>query len=205
VIGPTGTKDLMTNLERAYGADIRIRIADEHLPPEGVRVVAEEFAADGVVYEMDGVRLTAFEVDHGAEIKPAYGYRIDCQGRSVVLSGDTRFNENVVKHATGADVLVHEVMAARPELPKDEAFQRIMAHHTSPQEAGIVFGRAKPKLAVYAHLVLSARPPVPAVTVDELVAQTRETYAGPLEVGADLMSVTIDDTGKPSVQRHGQR
>jgi ribonuclease Z len=133
VIGPTGTKDLMTNLERAYGADIRIRIADEHLPPEGVRVVAEEFAADGVVYEMDGVRLTAFEVDHGAEIKPAYGYRIDCQGRSVVLSGDTRFNENVVKHATGADVLVHEVMAARPELPKDEAFQRIMAHHTSPR------------------------------------------------------------------------
>jgi ribonuclease Z len=206
VIGPTGTNDLMTNLEKAYAADIRIRIADEHLPPEGARVLAEEFEADGVVFEKDGVRVTAFEVDHGAEIKPAYGYRIDYKGRSVVLSGDTRFSENLVKYATGADVLVHEVMAARPELLKDEVVQRIMAHHTSPQEAGTVFTRAQPKLAVYTHLTLSARPPAfPAITVDELIAQTRETYTGPLEVGDDLMSVAIDDTGKPRVQRHVQR
>lgn len=205
VIGPIGTKALMTSLEHAYAADIRIRIADEHFPPEGVQVVAEEFGADGVAYEKDGVRVTAFEVDHGAEIKPAYGYRIDYKGRSIVLSGDTRFNENVIKYATGVDVLVHEVMAVRPELLKDPAMQRIMAHHTSPQEAGIVFTRAQPKLAVYTHLVLPSQPPVAAITVDELIAQTRETYAGPLEVGGDLMSVAIDDAGKPSVQRHVQR
>jgi ribonuclease Z len=31
-------------------------------------------------------------------------------------------------------------------------------------------------------------------TVDELVAATRETYNGPLEVGEDLMSFEIGDT-----------
>ena len=201
VIGPVGAKALMENLERAYAADIRIRIADEHYPPEGVKIIAEEFAADGVVYEKDGVRVTAFEVDHGDAIKPAYGYRVDYHGHSIVISGDTRFNENVIKYGTGADILVHEVAAVRPELLKDQQVQRVMAHHTSPQEAGTVFSRARPKLAVYTHLVLPSRPTIPAVTIDELVAQTRETYGGPLEVGEDLMSVEIDDAGKPVVHR----
>src|ERR1051325_7058108 len=72
VIGPTGTKDLMTNLERAFAADIKIRMADENYPAEGIRVVAEEFPGEGVVFEKDGVKVIAFEVDHGEAIKPAY-------------------------------------------------------------------------------------------------------------------------------------
>jgi beta-lactamase family protein len=97
LIGPVGAKELMANLERAYAADIKIRTEDEKLPPEGVAVQVEEFAADGVAYEKDGVRVTAFEVNHGDAIKPAYGYRVDYRGRSIVISGDTRYNENVVK------------------------------------------------------------------------------------------------------------
>jgi ribonuclease Z len=204
VIGPSGTNELMSNLERAYAADIHIRIADEKYPPEGVKIVTEEFTTDGVVYEKDGVRVTAFEVDHGDEIKPAYGYRVDYRDHSVVISGDTRLNDNVIKYGTGADVLVHEVAAVRPELLKDPQVQRVMAHHTSPREAGTVFSRTHPKLAVYTHLVLLEGPKIPAVTVEELVAQTRENYSGPLEVGDDLMSIEIDDAGPPVVQRHSK-
>jgi len=195
VIGPPGTKDLMANLERAYAADIKIRMADEHYPAEGIRVIADEFRIGGVVYEKDGVRVTAFEVDHGDLIKPSYGYRIDYDGRSVVISGDTRLDQNVIKHGTGADLLIHEVAAVRPELLKDAQVQRVMAHHTSPQEAGRVFQLARPKLAVYTHLVLLARPGVPAVTADELVAQTRATYDGPLVVGEDLMAFNVGKAG----------
>ena len=195
VIGPTGTRDLMANLERAYAADIRIRMADENYPAEGIRVIAEEFAVGGVVYDKDGIRVTAFEVDHGDLIKPTYGYRIDYDGRSVVISGDTRFNQNVVKYGTGADLLIHEVAAVRPELLKDAQVQRVMAHHTSPQEAGRVFQLARPKLAVYTHLVLLARPNVLAVTAEELVSQTRATYDGPLVVGEDLMAFNVSKAG----------
>jgi ribonuclease Z len=195
VIGPSGMKDLKGNLERAHAADIKIRLADEKYPAEGIRVLAEEFTAGGVVYDEGGVRVTAFEVDHGDLIKPAYGYRIDYAGRSVVISGDTRFNQNVIRYGTGADVLIHEVAAVRPEMLKEEAVQRVMAHHTSPQDAGRVFHLARPRLAVYTHLVLTARPGIPAVTTDELVAQTRETYDGPLVVGEDLMTLKIGKTG----------
>jgi ribonuclease Z len=195
VVGPTGTKDLMANLERAYAADIKIRTADEKYPAEGIRVIAEEFTVSGVVYDKDGVRVTAFEVDHGDLIKPAYGYRIDYDGRSVVISGDTRFDKNVIKYGTGAHVLIHEVAAVRPELLKDAQVQRVMAHHTSPQEAGRVFQLARPQLAVYTHLVLLARPGVAAVTAEELIAQTRETYDGPLVVGEDLMTFKVGKVG----------
>jgi ribonuclease BN (tRNA processing enzyme) len=51
------------------------------------------------------VKVIAFEVDHGDAIKPAYGYRIEYDGRAVVISGDTRFNQNVIKYGAGADML----------------------------------------------------------------------------------------------------
>jgi ribonuclease Z len=139
VIGPTGAKALMSNLEKAYALDIKIRIADEKLPPAGVAVEVEEFDRDGVIYDRNGVKVIAFEVDHGDVIKPAYGYRIEYGGRAAVISGDTRYNENVVKYGAGADLLVHEVAIVRPELMAEEFIQRIMAHHTTAREAGMSF------------------------------------------------------------------
>lgn len=194
VIGPTGTKELMANLEKAYALDVKIRTEDEKLPPQGIAVVAEDFQADGVVYEKDGVKVTAFEVDHGDAIKPAFGYRIDYNGHSAVISGDTRYSRNVVKYGTGADLLIHEVAIARPELTSAPFAKAILAHHTSPQDVGRVFAEAKPKLAAYTHLVFLSNEQVPEATVDDVVAQTRETYGGPLEVGEDLTSFEIGDT-----------
>ena len=193
VIGPMGTKSLMSNLESAYALDIKIRIADEENPPLGVAVVAEEFTKDGVVYAKDGVRVIAFEVDHGDLIKPAYGYRVEYRAKSVVISGDTRFDENVVKYGIGADVLIHEVSIAKPEARNAPIVQSILAHHTSPRECGIVFDRAKPTLAVYTHISRPFTATVPAASINELIAQTRETYVGPLEVGEDLMAFEIGD------------
>jgi ribonuclease Z len=194
VIGPRGAHNLMSNLEKAYAADIAIRIADEKLPPEGVAIAVEEFERDGVVYEAGGVRVIAFEVDHGDVIKPAYGYRIEYAGRAAVISGDTRYNENVVKYGAGADLLVHEVAAGRPELMGEDYIQRIIAHHTTPREAGQVFARTRPKLAAYTHLVLLVSDKVQPPSLDDLIAETRETYDGPLVVGEDLMSFAIGET-----------
>jgi len=140
------------------------------------------------------VKVIAFEVDHGDVIKPAYGYRIEYAGRVAVISGDTRYNHNVIKYATGADLLVHEVAAARSQLMQEAHVQRIVAHHVTPREAGRVFAQAKPKLAVYTHFVLLASERVPSPTLDDVVAETRHSYDGPLELGEDLMSFDIGDS-----------
>ncbi len=195
VIGPVGAKALMSNLEKAYALDIKIRIEDEKLPPQGIATIVEEFDQDGIVYEKNGVKVIAFEVNHGPAIKPAVGYRIEYKGRSVVISGDTRYDQNVIKYGTGADVLIHEVSSARPELLATSIpVQRIIAHHTTPREAGMVFSQAKPKMAVYTHISRLGSEKIPEPTLDEIVAETRQTYSGRLEVGEDLMSFEIDET-----------
>ncbi|WP_083519306.1 MBL fold metallo-hydrolase [Bradyrhizobium jicamae] len=195
LIGPVGAKSLMTSLEAAYALDIKIRLEDEKLSPEGIATVVEEFEKDGVVYDRDDVKVIAFTVDHGAAIKPAVGYRIEYKGRAVVISGDTRYDQNVIKYSAGVDLLIHEVCVARTELLSSNPYmRRVMDHHTSPREAGQVFSLAKPKLAVYSHLVFLGSDKIPRATVEDIVAGTRETYDGPLQVGADLMSFEIGHT-----------
>jgi ribonuclease Z len=189
VWGPEGTKAMMQHLQEAYVFDIHIRRdVDTKLPGAGAEVVAQDIE-EGVVYNSAGVKVTAFLVDHG-EIKPAFGYRVDYGGHSVTLSGDTRPSENLIKFAHGTDVLIHEVIdpeAFGETVSTDTLEQRkkIIEHHTTPEQAGIVFTRVKPKLAVYSHIV---PPDVPRV-----IPHTRKTYAGPLEVGEDLMSIEIGD------------
>ena len=112
VIGPIGAKRLMENLERAYADDIKIRHADEKFPLSGIATEVTEFDRDGVVYDQGGVKVIAFEVDHGDVIKPCYGYRFEYGGRVAVFSSDTRYNANVIKYGAGADLLVHEVASA---------------------------------------------------------------------------------------------
>jgi ribonuclease Z len=194
VIGPVGTARLMHHLEAAYAQDIEIRIKDEHLAREHIAITVKEFTEDGIVYHVGDLRILAFTVDHGEAIKPAYGYRIEYQGRIAVISGDTRYNANVVRYGEGVDLLVHEVAMARPDLLGEAYIQRIVNHHTSPQEAGRVFAQTRPKLAAFTHLVMLASETVAEPTVEELIAATRETYAGPLEIGEDLMSFEIGET-----------
>jgi ribonuclease Z len=193
VIGPTGAKRLMENLERAYADDIKIRTADEKLPLSGIATDVTEFDMDGLVYEKNGVKVIAFEVDHGDVIKPCYGYRVEFGGRIAVFSSDTRYNLNVIKYGKGADLLVHEVAMARPELMREAYVQRIIGHHTTPYDCGRVFAQTMPKLAAFTHVVQLASNAVPPPTLSELTAEVRRAYDGPLEVGEDLMSFEIGE------------
>ena len=145
--------------------------------------MVEEFDQDGVVYEKNGVRVIAFEVDHGDVIKPCLRLSHRIRGASAVFSSDTRYNQNVIRYGTGADLLVHEVATARPELMSEAYIQRIIDHHTLPRDAGRVFAQAKPKLAAYTHLVLLASERIAPPTMDDLVAETGETYDGALRGG----------------------
>lgn len=194
VFGPAGTRNMMENLEKAYEWDIKTRIADQKLAKENVAVAVTEIK-EGVVYDHDGVKVTAFEVNHGDLVKPAFGFRIDYGGRSAVISGDTRFNENLIKYATGTDLLIHQVAAVCPELLASPVFQVILAHHTKPEEAGVVFTRTKPKLAVFYHFSLLGTPQVPPMTEQEVVELTRKNYSGPLLVGEDLMVFRVGRDG----------
>ncbi len=195
IVGPTGIGKITAGLEQAYALDIDIRVKDEALPRSAAKFDIKEFDDDGVVYEQDGVVVTAFAVNHGDLIKPAVGYRIDYEGRSVVISGDTRFDENLIAAATGVDLLIHEVVAIPEKLFEvNPAMKRVAAHHTTAAEVGIVFSKVKPKLGVLSHYVLTAGPGIPPVTKEEVIARVKSNYSGPLVAGRDLMTFEVGDS-----------
>lgn len=187
VWGPTGTQNMMSHLENAFEFDLRVRT---HYPRQGAAVIAQDFT-EGVVYERNGVKVTAFLVNHG-DVDPAFGCRLDFAGRSVVLSGDTSFSENLIRHAQGSDVLVLNVIVpeafrAHATFHTPEQIAHTIPLHTTPQQAGEIFNRVTPKLAVYSHIS------PPHVPDGEIVAHTRESYSGPLEVGSDLLTITVGE------------
>jgi ribonuclease Z len=195
--GPLGTRKLADGLRSAYSFDLGIRVGNDKAAEEGSRIDAKDIG-EQIVFERGGVKVTAFLVDHGL-VRPALGYRVDAGGHSVVLSGDTRYSPNLIAHAKGVDLLIHEVGAASPELLRTDARIRgIIDQHTTPERAAEVFNEVKPKLAVFSHLVLRG------VSADDAVRTTRLTYAGPLQLGEDLMrfhigeQVTVERVVPPS-------
>jgi len=195
VYGPVGIGRIAATMRETFSDDIRIRLADEHVPEAGTQVMTHEFAQDGVMFERSGVKVTAFEVNHGPLIKPAYGYRIDFAGRSVLLSGDTRPDENLVAHGQGVDLLVHETSTTDDELLQNPQIRAILDHHTTPEQAGTIFTRTKPRLAVFSHIAEVVDAKHPSKGDAEIARRARTTYAGELMVGTDLTRFVVSPSG----------
>jgi ribonuclease Z len=199
VWGPDGTRSMVKHLLDAFSFDIHVRRdVDEKYSPEGIRVIANDIR-EGVVHEANGVKVSAFFVDH-EPVKPAFGYRIDYQGHSVVISGDTKPSESLVKFSQNVDVLIHELGPSKqdPRLtgPPDELIpslrvtrrqaRTIADHHTDAAEAGQVFQRVQPKLAVFSHY--------PNIVPTDALRLITPNYAGRVEFGEDLMTIEIGNT-----------
>jgi ribonuclease Z len=193
--GPTGIARIASAMRETFSDDVKIRMEDEKVSEAGTQIAAHEFAADGVVFERNGVRVTAFKVNHGPLITPAYGYRLDFAGRSVLLSGDTRFDENLIAHGAGVDLLIHEVAIAPKPLLEAPWAKAILNHHTTPEQAGEVFARTKPRMAVFSHITLIGDADNPRPDVAEIEARTRTAWSGNLTVGADLTRFVLTADG----------
>jgi hypothetical protein len=156
---------------------------------------------ENVAYQTAEVTVTAIVADFPL-VPQAFSYRVDYGHRAVVLSGDTRFSENIVRSARGVNVLIHEVAAAsQGALENSPQLREVMASHTAPEEAGSVFHAARPYLAVYSRQLLFG------VTKRELLQRTRRTYRGALEIGYDLMIIEVQNEvqirSSPSDGRRG--
>ena len=194
VLGPTGTKDMMDNLVKAFSWDISTRAKEKNKTDSGALVIAKDIR-EGVIWENKEIKITPFTVRHSDFIDSALGYKIEYAGRTLILSGDTRYSENLVRYAKGADVIIHEVAAANEQtMQTSPLVNQILGFHTSPEEAGKVFEQTKPKLAVYSHIVLlTAEPSIPPPTMNEVILRTKKTYSGAVEAGEDLLGIEIGD------------
>lgn len=182
--GPHGLAAMTQHILSAWSADEEVRTKGlEHEPAGGYAVNVHEISP-GVVYDSDGVRISAIPVLHGSWPE-AYGYRVDAPDRSVVISGDTRYAPALRDAARGADVLVHEVYASahalREHPPEGVDWPRYMREfHSSDRELGRLASEAKPRLLLLTHMGNHAWD-------DEIVRTIRAAgYDGRIVVGQDL-------------------
>jgi ribonuclease Z len=187
--GPEGIKKSADAIIQFYEADIHIRRdLTEKLSAEGARINAHEIQ-EGVVYEKSGVRVTAFQVEH-PPVKPAFGYRFDSGSQSIVVTGDTKQNPNLIKFAAGADILVSEayVPDRGPSAGPGERSWSIQDYHMSAKEAGETAEKAKVKTLVLTHLIPANAPE------KAFLDEAGKAFSGKIIVGRDLMHIKAADT-----------
>lgn len=153
VVGPPGTRGMMTAIVNGWSADIDMRIngleprdanRDAYLP-----VVSE--TTGGLVYEEDGVRIEAIPVTHG-DWEHAFAYRIEGPDRTIVISGDASPSESIVAACDGCDLLVHEVYSGERFVTRPPEWQAYHAvFHTSPVELADIATRARAGSLVLYH------------------------------------------------------
>jgi ribonuclease Z len=187
VWGPTGTARMIAGMREMFWFDIEHRV-NKFNKAENLQLATTEIG-EGEVYNRGGVKVTAFSVWHD-DGNPAFGYRIDYKGRSVVLSGDTTYSAHLVTRAKGVDLIVHNVIALSPRLSAAPEMGPVVGKLTTPEQAARVFNETLPKLAVFSHVVkkeLHGK-----AGDEEIMRRVRSAgYAGPLEMGYDRMLIDI--------------
>ena len=172
VYGPSGVEFVTKGFEDAYKLDFKYR--NEHHGDEVAPINIVGFdphpvdLLNPVVINENGLKVTAFKVPHDP-VKPALGYRFDFKGRSIVISGDTSYSENLITYAKDADVLFHEAQANHIlEIMKGVAnkagnpltakvLDDITTYHTTPKDAAKVANLANVDHLVFYHLTPSPR------------------------------------------------
>ena len=179
VIGPAGVDKLAKGLNLAYENDHGFRkahhehgpfkfgLAEGLLTPKVVTIPKPDGTA--VAWEDGDLTVTAIRVHHDP-IDPAFAYRFDYKGRSVVVSGDTTKWSPLAVAAKGADVLIHEAqnnamtmqmsqgLAAVGNVRMSSLMADTVTYHTQPVEAADLARAAGVKALVLSHLTQAGLP-----------------------------------------------
>jgi ribonuclease Z len=177
VYGGPGVENVVDGFNRAYHLDQGYRTAhhtEAVMPSATWPMVAHTVQLDGdstaakdrtaIVLNDGSLRITAIEVNH-APISPAYAYRFDYKGRSVVITGDLKFHAPLVNAARGADLLLSEAIVpsmtrslgkGAREAGRDNTaaiMHDIEDYHITPEQAAQIANDAHVKLLAFYHLL----------------------------------------------------
>lgn len=172
--------------------DVETRMADEGRQDLRKMVATHEITSDGLVMQDERVKVTAARNVH-PPIHHSYAFRFDTKDRSIVISGDTNYSENVIALARGADVLAHEIIyppgidAILKRVPNAATLrEHLLASHTAPEDVGRVAAAAGVKTLVLTHFV----PGDDLSITDAMWTEgVRKHFSGELIVGRDLMVI----------------
>ena len=197
-----GTTDLVESILAGYAYHLNVMPLDARMPDAGALVRGIDIPVPArtagvpqvpvAVFDDGVVRVTAVAVTHGRAI-PALGYRFDTPDGSVVFSGDTTVNDDLIALAQGADILVHQV-ADLGYLERHgftgAALARMAALHTDVTQVGGVAERAGVRELILSHY-LPAEPD--AISDAEWAERAGQGFSGRTTAGSDGLRRTLSD------------
>ncbi len=192
IVGPPGTRGVVDRLLTSLDHDVGYRITHHDDLVEPPRVEVTE-VLDGPVELGQSAVVVAAPTDH-RPVEPTVAFRIDADGASVVLAGDTVPCDGLDRLAADADALVHT--AIRKDIIATVPIQRLqdtLGYHSSVEEAAATAARAGCSTLILTHYV----PTFPPGGGDDWRRLAAADFEGAVEVGDDLHRIEID----PSRQR----
>lgn len=206
VYGPTGVEDIVTGFNMIYAADSDHRTehhGEEVMPLAYQFATASEFDANSdeiIVYEKDGVVVTAFKVAH-PPIEPGFGYVIEYAGKKVIISGDTLVTAELAKYSNSADLLVMDIMNYELVTLMEDTFREIgddevakimydiREYHPDVQDVAEMAQNENVKRVALMHYAPAA--PVKSMMDRFYVNPINRIYDGELIAGGDGTTITI--------------
>jgi len=182
VVGPPGTADFCNETLQMLHRDVQWRIehhAHLHTPPEFDVTEVEQ----GLAFEHDGVRVVAKPTEH-PPVKPTIGFRVEHEGRSVVIGGDSIPCEGLDRLCAGADMYVQTVLRVPLIGP---GLREILTYHSSTEDAAQTAARAGVKTLVYTHMMPAPKPG----TEQDWINDAKPHFDGEVILGSDLLTLTV--------------
>ena len=178
--GPAGIKAMAEHVAAAWEEDNRYRLYGlEPAAPEGWKINAHEID-EGEVYQDERVTVEAFKVKHGTWPN-AFGYRFTTPDKVIVISGDAAYDPTIEKMATGADILIHEVVSEQAVNARDPFWQNYhRSNHTTSHELATLANRAKPGLLILYHVLVFG------LEDDIVLEEVKARYDGNVVLAEDL-------------------
>lgn len=186
VYGPPGTAQFVERQIHALEADIGYRIEHHDALTNGPKVQVTELAP-GDEFAVNDVQVSTAATSH-APVRPTIGYRLEHNGSSAALVGDTLPCEGVDALAAGADAYVQTVIRQDliEQIPND-MIQDILEYHSGVVQAAQTAARVSARQLVLTHMV-------PAPTTEqypEWIALAAQHYDGEIIIGDDLTIITV--------------
>lgn len=180
VFGPKGLRLMTGHILKAYAEDINIRLHGlEYGNAAGYKVNVHEIK-EGIVYQDSNITVKAFKVPHGSWPE-AFGYRFETADKTIVVSGDCTYSENLVRNAKGCDILVHEVYSMEGLAKREDRWKKYHStFHTSTAQLAQIANAVKPKTLILIHQLLFGS------TKESLIKEIRDRYNGKVVYGEDL-------------------
>lgn len=184
IFGPPGTREVVDGMLAMLRPDVRYRLAhhdDLNWEPQlDVVEVEAEIALDE-----HGIRVVVGATDH-RPVEPTVGYRVEFEGKAVVVAGDTVPCSGLDALCAGADLYIQTVL--RDDLVRmvpAARFQDTIDYHSTLVQAAQTAARNGVKTLVLTHQI-----PTPAPdSRDEWVAIAREHFEGAIVFGDDLTTI----------------